>query len=448
MNPKDGAKDGVPAPSVPSNLPLGWKMIVTQRKSGKTAGRYDWCFVSPQGKQFKSKSSLVKYLNDNKDISITFEEFGFPSLPSSSKQLVTEEIDEENIGGRPTNNDKPMGYKYLAGEHLVIAEEKQNTGEEMLVEALDDKKDVDRKQNKSYRTRKLSEKKLKEGAKNKRQRKGSLTQVVQIKANTRPRKKSREIKKAGKKNRKGETSEELSDSYAATQLQKDKAGDVSISPSTFLEKVDNQPVLQEIHVDALKEESIIHSHFLDHNTTNNDAVLRSQVEKRKTSPYFSTKAVKEAMERPKRKAFSKWTPPRSPYNLVQETLFHDPWKLLVSTIFLNKTSGCMAIPVLWEFLGKYPNPEVTRASDWKEISELLQPLGLHELRAKAIIRFSDEYLTKKWRYPIELHGIGKYGNDSYRIFCVNEWKEVHPKDHKLNKYHSWLWENKEKLGLT
>lgn len=37
---------------------------------------------------------------------------------------------------------------------------------------------------------------------------------------------------------------------------------------------------------------------------------------------------------------------------------------------------------------------------------------------------ADEYLSKRWRYPIELHGIGKYGNDSYRIFCVNEWKEV------------------------
>ena len=38
--------------------------------------------------------------------------------------------------------------------------------------------------------------------------------------------------------------------------------------------------------------------------------------------------------------------------------------------------------------------------------------------------FADEYLTKDWKYPIELHGIGKYGNDSYRIFCINEWKLV------------------------
>ena len=36
----------------------------------------------------------------------------------------------------------------------------------------------------------------------------------------------------------------------------------------------------------------------------------------------------------------------------------------------------------------------------------------------------DEYLNKSWTYPNELYGIGKYGNDSYRIFCTEEWKEV------------------------
>lgn len=35
----------------------------------------------------------------------------------------------------------------------------------------------------------------------------------------------------------------------------------------------------------------------------------------------------------------KWHPPRSPFNLVQEQLYQDPWKVLVATIFLNKTSG-------------------------------------------------------------------------------------------------------------
>ena len=33
-------------------------------------------------------------------------------------------------------------------------------------------------------------------------------------------------------------------------------------------------------------------------------------------------------------------------------------------------------------------------------------------------------MTKNWCYPRELHGIKKYGDDAYRIFCINEWKQV------------------------
>lgn len=53
--------------------------------------------------------------------------------------------------------------------------------------------------------------------------------------------------------------------------------------------------------------------------------------------------------------------------------------------------------------------------------EILQPLSFS---------FAEEYLRKDWKYPEELHGIGKYGNDSYRIFCVNEWRQVN-----TNKYY-------------
>ncbi|XP_022102507.1 methyl-CpG-binding domain protein 4-like [Acanthaster planci] len=157
----------------------------------------------------------------------------------------------------------------------------------------------------------------------------------------------------------------------------------------------------------------------------------------KKSPYFGKGATKA----PPKPSAEKWTPPKSPFNLVQESLFHDPWKLLVATMFLNRTTGVKAIPVLWKFFESWPNPEVTRKADWKDMVGMLRPLGLHQKRAQMIVRFSEEYLSKDWTYPIELHGIGKYGNDSYRIFCVNEWKQVKPTDHMLNKYHDWLWEN-------
>lgn len=50
-------------------------------------------------------------------------------------------------------------------------------------------------------------------------------------------------------------------------------------------------------------------------------------------------------ERPKssagfiREKNSESDPPRSPFNLIQEDLFHDPWQMLIATIFLNNTSG-------------------------------------------------------------------------------------------------------------
>ncbi|KAH9492434.1 hypothetical protein Btru_051101 [Bulinus truncatus] len=154
------------------------------------------------------------------------------------------------------------------------------------------------------------------------------------------------------------------------------------------------------------------------------------------------------LSRPKLRRDEKWIPPRSPFCLVQESLFHDPWKLLVATIFLNKTAGRQAIPTLWKFLNRWPTPEKACKADVEEMATLLFPIGLNYSRSKTIIRFSYEFLTKKWTYPIELHGIGKYGNDSYRIFCINEWKQVEPTDHKLNDYHQWLLANANRLGLS
>lgn len=165
------------------------------------------------------------------------------------------------------------------------------------------------------------------------------------------------------------------------------------------------------------------------------------------SPYFKTNGAPPRMPQPQLRRDEKWTPPRSPFNLIQESLFHDPWKLLVATIFLNKTRAEVAIPLLWKFLNRWSTPEQARRADQQTVARLLNPLGLHETRANTILRFSDEYVTKDWKYPIELHGIGKYGNDSYRIFCINEWKQVKPDDHKLNDYHIWLWENHKELGL-
>ena len=66
-----------------------------------------------------------------------------------------------------------------------------------------------------------------------------------------------------------------------------------------------------------------------------------------------------------------YKPPKSPYGLVQEQLYDNPWRLLVATIFLNKTSGTLAIPILWKFFELWPDPESTMHADCQEISGIV-----------------------------------------------------------------------------
>ncbi|XP_069824824.1 methyl-CpG-binding domain protein 4 isoform X1 [Dendropsophus ebraccatus] len=439
-------------PEVPETVPDGWKKIITQRQSGKTAGKYDVLFLSPQGIKLRSKCALVKYINTN-HVKMKLEDFDF-SVPSRKQVLKQEKNNVSKKAVMPRTN-KENGDDPFSSESSQSECGTQAFHNTLKVQGVEDdiftvndreknvrmKKDDGRKRVRSLR--KQSDRGLKDTDQVKRPRKRSTSkQENQVK--------KKKHKRINPRTRNKESGAYLMDD-PQLQVPKDSEkiegsinhneSDVSCSEKTQDHSV--SCTLQQTTNTELEETT-------DSQKDSSDLqpVPRSQVDKRKTSPYFSKKALSEVIDRPRRKAFSKWTPPRSPFNLVQETLFHDPWKLLIATIFLNKTSGKMAIPVLWSFLEKYPTPEVARAGDWKEMSEILQPLGLFELRAKTIVRFSDEYLTKKWRYPIELHGIGKYGNDSYRIFCVNEWKEVHPQDHKLNKYHAWLWENKEALGLS
>ena len=157
---------------------------------------------------------------------------------------------------------------------------------------------------------------------------------------------------------------------------------------------------------------------------------------RKQSPYFEP-----GHELCSKRKKEPWNPPKSPFELIQETLYDKPWQLLIATIFLNKTTGKVALPILKDFLTKWPDPDSLSSCDEDTIADILQPCGLNHRRARVIKRFTEEYLMKPWKYPIELYGIGKYGNDSYRIFCVNEWKQVRPNDKKLNLYHQWLKDN-------
>lgn len=493
------------------SVPCGWERVVKQRVSGKTAGRYDVYFISPQGLKFRSKSSLANYLHKNEETSLKPEDFDFTVLSKrgikskykdcSTEALTSQLQNESSISNRNlrTRSRWKKDVFPLPSGSLELQESRglaDVTSINLVLKENDSVNDVDSKKVRKSKGKMtilkgIQIKKTKTGCRE------SLLDSVQsnikresvynkAEAESEPvvqenqldrtfcisdtktsdktfnvtSEEKRLIKEKSLSSRSNFSFEQITsgiiNKLCSTREaeHKEKCEDTILESEEIRTKVEVGERKEYLHIDNLKCGSEMDNNCLQTEKESTvkicqeDTIPRTQTEKRKTSLYFSSKYNKEALSPPRRKAFKKWTPPRSPFNLVQETLFHDPWKLLIATIFLNRTSGKMAIPVLWEFLEKYPSAEVARTADWRDVSELLKPLGLYELRAKTIIKFSDEYLTKQWRYPIELHGIGKYGNDSYRIFCINEWKQVHPEDHKLNKYHDWLWENHEKLSLS
>ena len=148
-------------------------------------------------------------------------------------------------------------------------------------------------------------------------------------------------------------------------------------------------------------------HTRDNKEQNSDGLKKDHKCTRKStrlkrSPYFSVAKIK----RPRHFLYPHYTPPASPFNLIQEELHEDPWKVLVSTIFLHRTAGiyyrylygyaiCVsvgkkAIPVLREFLVQYNSAEVTVNSDQGQIAQLMEPLGLHHKRAQILMQFSSK----------------------------------------------------------
>ncbi|XP_037629864.1 methyl-CpG-binding domain protein 4 [Sebastes umbrosus] len=433
-----------------SALPGGWIREVRQRKAGKTAGKMDIYITSPQGKKFRSRSSLHAFLLKDGEGNLDINLFDFTTskddvvttsqlLPSRVKQRrkkkrhadgqqeTTEGVTE--ILDPPPNKSKRASSSLRSdAKHKKVKSATVKCCKQAAPSATED--DV-KLQRSPQRAGQLREKLLRLAPSSNQQNTLIVHKDDEKEEDLLPSVPTLNVEPATESENEGE------DERGGDEIQSEGGN----KPNSELEA--------DSYKDEEEEVLLVPDITSGSCTQVRDSQNRSKSveDKRKTSPYFSRKPPTDGLSPPKRKAFKKWTPPRSPYNLVQETLFHDPWKLLVATIFLNKTTGKMAIPVLWQFFEQYPSPEVTREADWKPLCELMKPLGLYELRSKSIIRFSDEYLNKQWRYPIELHGIGKYGNDSYRIFCVGEWREVKPEDHMLNKYHDWLWENHETLGI-
>jgi methyl-CpG-binding domain protein 4 len=68
-----------------------------------------------------------------------------------------------------------------------------------------------------------------------------------------------------------------------------------------------------------------------------------------------------------------------------------------------------------------------------EIAEMLEPLGMQNVRARRIWKMSLQYINWDKKDALDLCGIGKYGSDSYRIFYQND-IPADVEDHELKRY--------------
>ena len=138
-----------------------------------------------------------------------------------------------------------------------------------------------------------------------------------------------------------------------------------------------------------------------------------------------------------------WKPPKSPVGLIQEDLWPNEWKILVSCLMLNLTTRKQVDSVIYKFFNRWPTPESLAAADLKEVQNMIKPLGMWRKRSTTLLRFNKEYQETNWVTAKDLHGCGKYANDAWLIFCKGVWKDVEPNDHALTKYHNFLKRRKD-----
>ena len=109
------------------------------------------------------------------------------------------------------------------------------------------------------------------------------------------------------------------------------------------------------------------------------------------------------------------------------------WQHMVGVICLNLTNRVQVKSVLPKLFKKYPNPISFIRGSSKTQAKMLAPLGMVNVRLKRLKHMSIDFLTWDYKDATKLHGIGKYGSDSYRIFYKNEIPE-NVEDKELKRY--------------
>lgn len=137
-------------------------------------------------------------------------------------------------------------------------------------------------------------------------------------------------------------------------------------------------------------------------------------------------------------------PPRSPYSLIQEDLWPNEWKILVSCILLNCTTRKQVEKVMPRLFQLCPDAASMSVVDKEPLARVIAPLGFKNKRSSTLISMSKAYLKGGWTHAKELPGVGEYAAAAWEIFVKRSMPSMCPKDHALTLW--WKWHQRHRAS--
>ena len=120
-------------------------------------------------------------------------------------------------------------------------------------------------------------------------------------------------------------------------------------------------------------------------------------------------------------------------DLMVQQQVETPWQHMVGVICLNCTGRKQVKKVLPALFAVAPTPIHFLNTPADSIRRIIESLGMVNVRYKRLKRMTKEFLTWDGEDATMLHGIGKYGSDSYRLFYKHEVPD-NVGDHELKRY--------------
>ena len=109
------------------------------------------------------------------------------------------------------------------------------------------------------------------------------------------------------------------------------------------------------------------------------------------------------------------------------------WQHMVGVICLNCTGRKQVKKVLPILFIVAPTPIHFLNTPESAIKKIIESLGMVNIRYNRLKRMTEDFLSWDGEDATMLHGIGKYGSDSYRLFYKHEVPD-NVGDHELKRY--------------